>query len=340
MSSFLRGLWYFALHARDLKPGAMTRKIMLGEPVLIGRTRAGEVFALRDVCPHRAVPLSAGRLEGGEVECPYHGWRFRTDGQCSAIPSLVEGQDMDVAKIRVRSYSAAERNGLVWVHFADGGVAEPPPDLPVPESARPTLIEQQTFSCGIDAAVIGLMDPAHGPFVHTSWFWRDRASIHAKAKAYGPNPRGFTMLAHAPSKNAGLYKVLGGRPTTEIAFHLPSVRIENIRIGERFVVGLTTCTPVTENETQVTQTFFWNMPWLSLIKPLMRPIARAFMGQDRDIVNLQASCAPYDPTFLWIRDADVPAMWYQRLKKEWAESRAAARPFDNPVQPVTLRWRS
>ncbi|MCY0886083.1 MAG: 3-isopropylmalate dehydratase small subunit, partial [Firmicutes bacterium] len=47
--------------------------------------RAGQVYAMRDICPHRAAPLSAGRLvdkpgEGETIECPYHGWRFRPDG--------------------------------------------------------------------------------------------------------------------------------------------------------------------------------------------------------------------------------------------------------------------
>src|SRR5471032_2342519 len=92
---FLRDIWYFAALAGDLKPGALQRYEILGEPILLGRTRAGAVYALRDVCPHRAAPLSAGRLvrdaQAGElVECPYHGWRFRTDGVCAAIPSLVD----------------------------------------------------------------------------------------------------------------------------------------------------------------------------------------------------------------------------------------------------------
>jgi len=44
--------------------------------LVIGRDAAGEVFALRDVCPHRAFPLSAGSCDGQTVECTYHGWRF------------------------------------------------------------------------------------------------------------------------------------------------------------------------------------------------------------------------------------------------------------------------
>jgi phenylpropionate dioxygenase-like ring-hydroxylating dioxygenase large terminal subunit len=29
---------------------------------------------------------------GEVVECAYHGWRFKADGQCTHIPSLVDGQ--------------------------------------------------------------------------------------------------------------------------------------------------------------------------------------------------------------------------------------------------------
>ena len=75
---FLRDVWYFAALSGDLKPGALARHEILGEPVLLGRTRTGQAFALRDICPHRAAPLSAGRLvkdgAGEAVECPYHGW--------------------------------------------------------------------------------------------------------------------------------------------------------------------------------------------------------------------------------------------------------------------------
>src|SRR4051794_30204513 len=78
---FLQDLWYFADLSSELKPGKLARYEILGEPVLLGRNRAGEAFALRDICPHRAAPLSAGSLTrdgaGAEVvQCPYHGWMF------------------------------------------------------------------------------------------------------------------------------------------------------------------------------------------------------------------------------------------------------------------------
>src|SRR5678815_293957 len=109
---FLADAWYLAALSGDLKGGKLQRVEMLGEPVMLGRSRGGEVFALRDVCPHRAAPLSAGGFHrdalGVEtVQCPYHGWRFRADGACAAIPSLTADQAMDVSRIRVRRFPVA-----------------------------------------------------------------------------------------------------------------------------------------------------------------------------------------------------------------------------------------
>jgi hypothetical protein len=82
------------------------------------------------------------------------------------------------------------------------------------------------------------------------------------------------------------------------------------------------------------------MPSLALIKPFFRPFARAFLGQDRAIVELQNEGLKFSPSQMLIQDADVPAIWYHRLKKAWAESVASGAPFVNPVQERTLRWRS
>ena len=114
---FLRDLWYMPALASSLRPGDMRREMLLGEPLVLGRLKDGALFALRDICPHRGVPLSAGRImPEGSVECPYHGWRFKRDGQCSKIPSLTGEESLDIEKIRVRSYPVRERDGLIWVY--------------------------------------------------------------------------------------------------------------------------------------------------------------------------------------------------------------------------------
>jgi nitrite reductase/ring-hydroxylating ferredoxin subunit len=47
-----------------------------GVPVLLARTRAGEVCALANTCTHLGGPLAEGSREGDTVTCPWHGSRF------------------------------------------------------------------------------------------------------------------------------------------------------------------------------------------------------------------------------------------------------------------------
>jgi phenylpropionate dioxygenase-like ring-hydroxylating dioxygenase large terminal subunit len=350
MSELLRDLWYFAALSRELKSGRLQRKLLLGEPVVLGRTAAGEAFALRDICPHRAAPLSAGKIvdvDGAPtVECPYHGWRFRTDGRCAAIPSLVDEQAMDVSRIRVARYPISEQAGLLWIYMPSDAKRSVEPTLPPPDFSElavggaPKLVDRMTFAAHIDHAVVGLMDPAHGPYVHAQWWWRERHDLRAKEKKFEPREMGFSMVRHKPSANSRAYAILGGAPETEITFRLPGLRWEDIRAGKTRVFTLTCLTPLDADRTEITQTFYWNNPLLSLAKPFVASAARAFLRQDGAMVDLQRQGLQYDPTLLWIDDGDTQAKWYQRLKKEWLSARAESRPFANPVEPTILRWRS
>ena len=347
---FLYGLWYFAALASELKPGRLKRYELLGEPVLLGRNRAGEAYALRDICPHRAAPLSAGRLSrdgaGAEtVECPYHGWMFRTrDGACSRIPSLVDSQAFEVERIRVRSYPIAESQGLVWIFMGDGprgaGPDAPPPQFEGVVGGGPKLVERMEFDAHLDHAVVGLMDPAHGPYVHQQWWWRSSGSQHDKEKRFEPRELGFAMARHTPSSNSRAYRLLGGAPATEISFRLPALRWEHVTVGRRQVLALTCLTPIDERRTRITQIVWSDHPVFGWLRPLIRLGTRRFLAQDGGMVNLQKRGLAYDPPLMWIDDADRQAKWYLQLKKAWVTAQTGGRPFVNPVETTTLRWRS
>ena len=45
-----------------------------GVAIAVFRTSTGEIFALRDQCPHRGGPLSQGIVHGTRVTCPLHDW--------------------------------------------------------------------------------------------------------------------------------------------------------------------------------------------------------------------------------------------------------------------------
>ncbi len=343
---FLTDIWYFIAPASALKPGRLARHELMGEPLLLGRTRSGEAFALRDVCPHRAAPLSAGRLaresDGREsVECPYHGWRFGVDGTCLAIPSLTDEQAIDISRIGVRRYPVAESQGMIFAWVSGEHATEPdqpPPVFPGVVGGAPKLIDSMEFDAHIDHAVVGLMDPAHGPFVHRQWWWRTRGSLHEKTKCFEPTPAGFAMSRHPPSRNSRAYALLGGQPLTEITFRLPGLRWEHIVVGSRQVLALTCLTPLTESRTRITQFVWSDHPIFAVAGPLVRAGARRFLRQDGEMVKLQTPGLKADASLLWIDDADRQAKWYQALKHEWISSRREARAFVNPVEAAILRW--
>jgi len=217
------------------------------------------------------------------------------------------------------------------------------PEIPLVEGFGekvPRLVEQVPFTAAIDHAVVGLMDPAHGPFVHRAWWWRSRRSAHDKAKEFAASPFGFTMLRHAPSANSRAYRLLGGAPETEIVFRLPGVRIEHIHAGGHRVGNLTAITPIDERTTEISHCVYWTMPWLTAVRPLLRPYVRAFLRQDRDIMERQQQGLRWNPPLMLVDDADTQAKWYYRLKREYRLAREEGRPFDNPLSARTLRWRS
>ena len=346
-ATLLRGTWYMALPGSVVKAGATVARTLLGEPLLIGRDKAGVVFALRDACPHRGIPLRYGSFDGETVTCCYHGWRFDRTGTCVEIPSLREDQKVDLSKIRCGALPCVERNGLVWIYFSRDGEAPSgdqaePPAMPVfADADAPALSIVLPFPCSTDHAAFGLMDPTHAAFVHTSWWFKSKArKLRPKEKAFEPSPFGFRMARHAlPPQNIA-YKLLGANVTTEISYRLPGLRIEEIRGDRNAVVGLTAITPVSEGETEVHQLFWVSMGWATALRPLLQHLMTVFLDQDRVVVVQQREGLVHDPKLMLINDADTQARWWMRLKSEWIEAEAAGRPFENPLKPMVLRWRS
>lgn len=284
--------WYVAAPAGTLARGKTIKAQMLGAKLLLGRSDNGEVFALRDFCPHRGIPLSYGTFDGKEIECCYHGWRFDCSGQCTAIPSLSESETVDISRIRAQSFPCREQNGLIWVYMPAPKTRAPEqlpplPVLPGPENLSFDVVDSVHLPCNIDHAVIGLMDPSHGPFVHASWWWRSTRSMHEKQKHFAPTERGFKMVAHKPSSNSRAYKILGGERTTEIAFELPGLRSEHITVGDHHIVLLTALTPIDEQNTVLHQFVFTTISALKFLMPLLKPFGKKFIQQDVKVVKMQ-----------------------------------------------------
>lgn len=345
-TTFLRNIWYHAMPGHRLKPGQVIAKTLLDEPILLGRTNQGEAFALRDICPHRAVPLSCGWYDGETVQCCYHGWRFDQQGHCVEIPSLLPDQLTDLSRFNVQRYDLQEVQGNLWIYMADprpGKATAAPFDIPrVPgfaDQVQPNFSYTMRFPCYIDHAVVGLMDPAHSPFVHRAWWWRG-GSLNEEVKWFDPSPYGFTMRRHHMANMGRGYWLVGGIPDNEIIFYLPGIRTEEITTNRHRVVNLTTVTPLGPDQTDVTFQLYWDLPWGNLLKPLLPWLVQTFLGQDRDVVIKQQQGLKYESVLRLIKDSDTLARWYYQLKKEYHRCQEENREFTTPVKTQQLKWRA
>jgi phenylpropionate dioxygenase-like ring-hydroxylating dioxygenase large terminal subunit len=358
-TDFIYGDWYPALRTDTLREPVTTT--LLNIPLLIGRKRDGFLFALRDLCPHRGIPLSAGWFDGETVQCKYHGWRFEPcSGRCEEIPSLTTHDSLDPTKIYANAFPVAERDGFAWVYIPAPGAGRinaedisqlpPIPSLPKFSEHFRTSHLSADLPCNVDHGIIGLMDPAHGPFVHQAWWWRSAASIHEKTKKFEPINSsdgahdGFRMSPHAPSSNSAPYKLLG-RPVTTIDFTLPNRRTETI-VAEnprdkskppRWFSSLTTVTPITPSTCRIDVVAAWNIGYyVPFVTSLVRFFGARFVAQDQQTMVEQARGLRSNPGLMLIDDADKPAKWYFALKQRRLTG-AGPHPLSGPVE---LHWRS
>ena len=317
--------WYPALRTDTLRKDKLAKAMLLGIPLVLGKLNSGKLFAMRDNCPHRGIPLSVGWFDGQRVTCRYHGWEFEPcSGRCELIPSLTGKDHLDATRIYATAFPCEERDGHAWVYVPGKGTGKHPPGAQPPELAKfgpryRTAFLTADLPCNVDHGIIGLMDPAHGPFVHQAWWWRSRASIREKTKRFEPIPEGFRMSAHAPSGNSAPYKLLGvyGQPIeTTIDFVLPNRRTEVIRCGDKWFSSLTTVTPVTASTCRIDVIAAWNVfYYVPLVTPIAKFFGARFVRQDQVTMIQQAEGLKHNPSLMLIDDADKPAKWYFALKQ-------------------------
>src|ERR1700733_6647432 len=119
--------WYVAAASSEVVPRPLGRTL-LDRPVVLYRTRAGEVVALEDRCAHRLYPLSDGRVDGDELVCGYHGLRYDNAGMCVKVPS----QPNVPYQAGGRPSAVVNRTPYVWIWPGDPrrSALSPIPDLP------------------------------------------------------------------------------------------------------------------------------------------------------------------------------------------------------------------
>ncbi len=165
MGRLLRRFWQPVAVANKLASGKARALKALGEEFTLYRGEGGKSYLVAGRCPHRRTLLHTGWVQGEDIRCIYHGWKFAGSGQCVEAPA--EG-DETAAKVRIASYPTHEYCGLIFAWMGEG--APPVFDLPRREEfERHGLIvmaREQIWPMNFLQQVENSLDAVHVSFVH------------------------------------------------------------------------------------------------------------------------------------------------------------------------------
>eukprot|EP00659_Diplonema_papillatum_P017103 gene17103-26238_t len=106
--------WYKILDSKDLTPGKVKSVQVCGKQLVAFRTKEGKLGILDAYCPHLGANLAVhGKVVDNCVVCPFHAWRFNTEGDCEGI----EYSDSIPKGSNITSYPSFEALNLIYVWY-------------------------------------------------------------------------------------------------------------------------------------------------------------------------------------------------------------------------------
>ncbi|MDP1648592.1 MAG: Rieske 2Fe-2S domain-containing protein [Rubrivivax sp.] len=101
---------------------------LLGQDLVLFRDGAGAdaKWGLLDRdCPHRGADLKFARHEPEGIRCPFHGWKFATDGRCLDTPAEPPGSTL-CQRVRQRSYPVRLQSGVLFAYLPSCAATQRP----------------------------------------------------------------------------------------------------------------------------------------------------------------------------------------------------------------------
>jgi phenylpropionate dioxygenase-like ring-hydroxylating dioxygenase large terminal subunit len=108
------------------EPGMVTAHDGYGVPLMIARTKSGEVKAFLNACQHKGSKLleDCEVHKRGRVTCPYHAWTYGIDGKLIGVARNEAFLNLDKSQRGLVELPAREWGGVIYVQL-DGN---PEPD--------------------------------------------------------------------------------------------------------------------------------------------------------------------------------------------------------------------
>ncbi|MBE9199763.1 MULTISPECIES: aromatic ring-hydroxylating dioxygenase subunit alpha [unclassified Nodularia (in: cyanobacteria)] len=175
---FIEG-WYWVIPSKNLRVGEVKPVTVLGRELAIYRGKDQRVVIVDAYCPHMGAHLAEGKVEGNELRCFFHHWKFDAQGFCVDIPCLNEP-----ISVKLKTWPSDEKYGLIWVWTGA-----------IPKQPLPFVLELENKECDVvfgdyllvnchpNTVMINPIDAQHMNTVHklTSEIYLEKQEINQNA---------------------------------------------------------------------------------------------------------------------------------------------------------------
>jgi 5,5'-dehydrodivanillate O-demethylase len=225
---FMRRYWLPVGVSADVNERPQYVRI-LGEDLVLFRSKGGEVGLLDAVCAHRGASLVYGYVDKAGLRCRYHGWLYDVSGRCIDQPG--EPNRAREEKAKQRAYPTSELGGLVFAYMGP----QPAPALPKldtlvrSDGVRKATVAR-TIACNYLQILENSMDPVHLPFVHGESIkvWAEMPAFTVEETEFGmrqiqyrPGPRPGEQYVRSVFYSLPFSRMVG-IPASEDDFSTPT----------------------------------------------------------------------------------------------------------------------
>lgn len=247
--------WFAVGFSEELTRCKVLTVSFMDAELVLYRTVSGQVVATDPYCPHLGAHLGhGGKVEGENIVCPFHGFKYDPSGYCAS-----HGPQVGPRRIRLSYREVCEINGIlyVWRH-SEGRTPDwriPLLDLSDYSTPRKTVIAvrghiqdfaENTIDVAHTTCVHGLVNPVLAP----PCFERHRMEVQLTAR-WRTLPFRMRLDFH-------------GLGFTHLISELPSLGVR--------ITTLVTATPISSTEWVIRHVQRVHVPFLARIPSPLRRI--------------------------------------------------------------------
>jgi phenylpropionate dioxygenase-like ring-hydroxylating dioxygenase large terminal subunit len=297
--------WTAVAPSESLKANKSIGLKIAGERVVLFRDAKGNAKALIDICPHRGVALSLGKVKDGCITCPFHGWRFDGEGACVKVPW---NPDAKREVLNAKALPVTEQAGVVWLYTALGSVAPGTP--PVPDEMLTPRIRTSGFTVDWKThwtrAMENMLDFPHLPFVHTGTIgkaWRKPAEVRRMDLPFEERPWGATTLTKFDGKDEP------GR----LDYRFPNMMVLHIPMPLFSLKLMIACVPIDDENTRMVIMSMRNFLKPRLFDWIFRRMNRRVASEDKPILETSWPVEVPEPRLERSVRTDQPTLYFRRI---------------------------